>query len=163
GPAGESAVQGAQGEGQSRRSTIAVLATMRSVALFISRGLATAATAHVAPLRAPATPRAGVEQAQRVLSGPALADTLFLAALAVSPVAASLSLWPPAGSTPQRPRRRMPPELKGGVMGMGVGFTVGAAYGLYHDLKGCYPLLCGFGPVAYGIYGAGLGIMVGVV
>jgi len=57
----------------------------------------------------------------------------------------------------------MPPELKGGVMGMGVGFTVGAAYGLYHDLKGCYPLLCGFGPVAYGIYGAGLGIMVGVV
>jgi hypothetical protein len=46
---------------------------------------------------------------------------------------------------------------------MGVGFTLGAGYGAYHDLKGCYPLLCGFGPVAYGIYGAGLGIMVGVV
>jgi len=90
---------------------------------------------------------------------PALADSLFLSAARPQ----SRPPWRAADALQVPQRRHMPPELKGAALGMGVGFAAGATYGLYHDLKGCNPLLCGFGPVAYGIYGAGLGVMVGAV
>ena len=90
---------------------------------------------------------------------PTLADSLFLGAA----VLRTRARWSAAGALQMPARRHMPPELKGGMLGMGIGFGAGATYGLYRDLKGCNPLLCGFGPVAYGIYGAGLGAIVGMV
>jgi len=53
-----------------------------------------------------------------------------------------------------------PPEVIGALLGAGVGFLAGFAYGVHHDIKHC-SWVCGLGPPIFGIYGMGIGVPVG--